>query len=181
VRVLSIGVRLREWEITLDWRIGSLWLRLSRLIMGLILWLSGCACLWWLIYEVEKSPLSWPYLDAPYNNLTYASFWQQYVASMYFISVVFTTVGYGDFVARTVGERAFVIVFVLCNVAVSAYALANVVSWLQVRWGQLLFSVIKRFVQGSEKRRTDLADKLTLIKKYGRYRELDPAIVAKVI
>ena len=51
VRILSMSVRLREWEITLNWNVNLLWFRGARLVIALILWINTCACIMGLIFR----------------------------------------------------------------------------------------------------------------------------------
>ncbi len=144
---------------------------------------DSCACIFWLIAESENSPVSWVHDDL-YNNLTYAPVATQYLASLYWTVVTFSTVGYGDLTPGTRGEvcvcvcvhsigphstyatqRAFTIGFQLVSLAIMAYAVANVVSWLQA----------------AEVKRTQMGDKLAFVKQYARYRRLDPSLAADLL
>ena len=58
-RFISIGVILREWEITMNWNVNLMWLRVIRLIITLIVWMNLCACIFGLIYAQEMDPFSW--------------------------------------------------------------------------------------------------------------------------
>ncbi len=51
LRIVSISVRLKEWEITISWNFNLLWLRAIRLAVALVLWINTAACILGLIYQ----------------------------------------------------------------------------------------------------------------------------------
>jgi hypothetical protein len=53
LRIVSISVRLREWEITFSWNVNLLWLRATRLAVALILWINTATCIVGLIYRFD--------------------------------------------------------------------------------------------------------------------------------
>ncbi len=97
IRLISISVRLREWEITLNWNLNLLWLRAARLVVTLIIWLNTCACIFGLIFDQERlvaGSAAWVYDGPPQQvALDLANPFSQYQAALYFAVVTFTTIG----------------------------------------------------------------------------------------
>ncbi len=79
--------------------------------------------------------------------------------------VTFTSIGYGDIIGTTTGERGFIVVFALLSAAIMAYMTGNIVSW----------------TQAAEARRTKLSDKLSEVKAYIRYRGIQPVLGGKLL
>ena len=114
LRLPSIFSRLLQWEVTVKQNVNVVWFRASRLLIGLLLWLSAFSCIMNLIADVENLPLSWrTNREIPAQLATeLGNPFMYYLNGLYWAMATFTTVCYGDFVANTAGERAFMFFYV---------------------------------------------------------------------
>lgn len=87
---------------------------------------------WGVVFSQEMLDLSWPNDGPPPQvALDKADPFALYEAGLYWTVVTFTTIGYGDFNATTIGERAFIFFYVFFNVWILALIVGTVTSWLQ--------------------------------------------------
>ena len=93
-------------------------IKLCMIIFFLAHW---CACIWYFIGRSEDS-FSW--LDG--SLLASESASQQYVAALYFAVMTMMTVGYGDIIPVTTGERLFAIFVMLLGGGMFGYTLNSI-------------------------------------------------------
>jgi hypothetical protein len=165
LRLSEIFIRIQEWEVSLTFEVSPILYRAARIVIGVTLWMTTGACLFWLIADSERLEWSWNVYDDAAFSPTTQNVFVQYLTSCYWSVVTFSTVGFGDLGGSTAGERGFIIFFALLSIGVTAYATGNVVTWLQSR----------------EAKRTVLADRLEEVKAYISYRKLNDEIGAKLL
>lgn len=167
VRVPKLMVQLKNWEITTNWKVSAIFFRATRIVIGLLLWLSTFSCIVNLIYDVEDSPIGWRvFLDPPAQAaLSAGNAWIYYLNGLYWGIITFNTVCYGDFHANTAGERAWLFFYIWINIIFFAYITGSVVSWLQIR----------------ERKRVVTVTRLTEAKQYARLRGLPANFVTEMI
>jgi len=83
--------------------------RILRLLMSILLIVHICACIYWLVKLVFSDDSDMvDFLD--YHDLptaVHGALWERYLLAMYFISTIFTTVGFGDISAINSAERLY--------------------------------------------------------------------------
>ena len=167
LRLPSIFSRLLQWEVTVKQNVNVVLFRASRLLIAMLLWLSAFSCIMNLIADLENLPLSWrTSREIPAQLATeLGNPFMYYLNGLYWAIATFTTVCYGDFVATTVGERAFIFFYVFLDVIFFAYICGSIASWLQA----------------SEKSRLEMVHQLVTVKKYAAFRGLPPELTQDLL
>ena len=93
-------------------------IKLCMIIFFLAHW---CACIW---YFIGRSEDSYTWLDG--SLLANESISQQYVAALYFAVMTMMTVGYGDIIPVTIGERLFAIFVMLLGGGIFGFTLSSI-------------------------------------------------------
>ena len=93
-------------------------IKLCMIIFFLAHW---CACIW---YFIGRSEDSYTWLDS--SLLANESISQQYVAALYFAVMTMMTVGYGDIIPVTIGERLFAIFVMLLGGGIFGFTLSSI-------------------------------------------------------
>jgi hypothetical protein len=113
-----------------DLRLNHLFITIFRNQLYVAFLLHWCACWWfWLArinhFGIDPSNPSW-IITASTLQDRQTSLFQDYVASLYFVTVSFATVGYGDIIAQNTQEYIFIICMILVFIIVSAYILGTI-------------------------------------------------------
>lgn len=115
-----------------------------RLIFNIYLFAHWSACIWKLIgeYEGEGGWISYYSSDNDSDLHTY-------INSLYYVIVVINTVGFGDIVARTLTEKAFMICFINIACVLFAYNINSIGMILQnLNKGEKEFKRIIQSING---------------------------------
>jgi hypothetical protein len=164
LRLFQIFRRLTEWEIVVNWSFDPVVLRATAIVIASFLWLSLNACLFWMVAALEGRSWSWIFLQDP-NNLAAQNPFVQYLGSLYWAIVTFSTCGFGDLSATTLATRIYVTFYCIISIGILAYATGNVVSWLQ----------------SASAAKTVVADKLESVKNYSEYRGFGPDLSRRLL
>ncbi|XP_048332550.2 potassium channel GORK isoform X2 [Ziziphus jujuba] len=92
---------------------------------------EGCI-LYFIATLSSSSQNTWIGVGAPSQNLSsYHHFGRNYLSSLYFATVTFFTIGYGDFHVVNEGEMAFIVIAHIFNFVVVAYLTVRISSLCQ--------------------------------------------------
>ena len=80
------------------------------------------ACIWIGLAKIDTENYSW----ISRNGLNDSSYFDVYIAALYFTITTLITVGYGDFFPKTITERVFVIVFLIFGCLIYSFILTIV-------------------------------------------------------
>lgn len=83
---------------------------------------AGCMYYWLAVHY--KTP-SDTWIGKQIEDFEHRSIWLGYTYSMYWSIVTLTTVGYGDLHAVNTGEKIFNMLYMLFNIALTAYIIGN--------------------------------------------------------
>ena len=101
-------------------------LRLVKVIVGIALAVHICACTFWLVKILSNTDEEMVefllYVNAPVED----DISQHYMVSFYFISTVFTTIGFGDIFAENHYERIYSVLVMFIGSIIFGTLLAEV-------------------------------------------------------
>ena len=110
--------------LAVDTRISLMTLTLIRNFSAALLWTHVAACTMYFMARVTYN------LDV--NNTFLGSKvvgmndFQRYITSLYWSTVTFATVGYGDFVAVNTSEQTFSVLYMLSNIVIQAWIIGSI-------------------------------------------------------
>lgn len=130
VRLFRLARLLRLYRIrdcfeilSIDTRISLMTLTLVRNLVAAFFWVHVAACTMFFIAkqsdDVENSFLG-------YEGVHEMTPMHQYVTSLYWATVTWSTVGYGDFVAHNMAEKIWAVFYILISTIVQAWIIGSI-------------------------------------------------------
>ena len=92
-----------------------------RLLVNILLFSHWSACIWKIV-GTSNANSGW----LAYYHVDNQGIFSQYVFSLYYVVVVINTVGFGDVVSQTTGERVFTIFFINTACVIFAYTINRI-------------------------------------------------------
>eukprot|EP00884_Botryococcus_braunii_P020699 jgi/Botrbrau1/7312/Bobra.247_3s0007.1 len=97
---------------------------LFNVLYAIAVFLNVLASLWYFIASLEGPENSW-LSSSQIMSLVEAPKWQQYIASLYFVTTTLTTVGYGDITPVTPAEQIVAICIMLVGIVFFGFAIGS--------------------------------------------------------
>eukprot|EP00931_Biecheleriopsis_adriatica_P065655 TRINITY_DN40148_c0_g1_i1.p1 TRINITY_DN40148_c0_g1~~TRINITY_DN40148_c0_g1_i1.p1 ORF type:complete len:805 (-),score=145.54 TRINITY_DN40148_c0_g1_i1:129-2483(-) len=162
-RLMKLAPFLREsstWQYIQAFR----GVRMFNLTVGLFWVVHLMACGWYLCASLHDLPQeTWVgtrTVDLAGNNLIDQEAVVQWVHSTYFVLTVFTTVGFGDISATTVGEMTYVNLIMIAGTVVNSIIMSEVITTLT----------------GVDKAQAELNKRCSLIQDFSSHAMLEPRV-----
>lgn len=164
LRCVRIPDYFDRWE--RDIRLNPVSIRIAKFLLMVALTVHWFGCCWWAIGESDGTGDNWVRTVRllPGTDLESSQRRSQYIASLYWVIMTVTTVGFGNIVATTTEESAFAIGVMLVGFAMYGFILGNVAS----------------LIQSLDVSATAFRNKLESIETYMIQRELGPELRAKI-
>lgn len=125
IKIIKLKAVFRYFEELSDLKAVSLFIEFIKIIFKILIISHWLSCIWFMIGDIDE--YSWLDID----NIRNRSFYDRYVAALYFVLITMITVGFGDFVPVNSNERIFVIVLQLFSGIIFSYIMGSIGALLQ--------------------------------------------------